>query len=371
VREIAEATAQAVAEAVPAAVVAIHLVDGADLDPCAAALVEGDDDARSLQRALAERRCGPTSMLARPLLTRVPVDIADVSRDATFAVEWGRGLAAQHWFALPIRAVEDSRGVLTVVAPDDVTLDHDFLSLLGDVSALFGQVVERASLRYQHELVHAVPAMFIERAGHQLGGLVAALGVASSTLRDRGDRLTEDGHRQLVATMVTVAEQLREKVALLLEIAELERGARQLRVQPVEVASVIESVAVDLSWPLEQPVTLDLEPRLVAVDPDALRQIIDTLLENALHHGGPHVSVTVRAKGHMVFVTVTDDGPGLEPNGLARHFEPFSRGRNADRDGSGFALALSRRLARACGGDLVNIPGVSCHSFVLSLREAS
>ncbi len=50
---------------------------------------------------------------------------------------------------------------------------------------------------------------------------------------------------------------------------------------------------------------------------------------------------------------MADQGPGLSPEQQARVFEKFERlGRSGEDGGSGLGLYISRRLARAMGGEL-------------------
>jgi signal transduction histidine kinase len=49
-----------------------------------------------------------------------------------------------------------------------------------------------------------------------------------------------------------------------------------------------------------------------------------------------------------------DDGPGVPEQDLELVFEP---GHTTHEDGAGLGLALSRRLVRAVGGDVVALPG--------------
>jgi signal transduction histidine kinase len=66
------------------------------------------------------------------------------------------------------------------------------------------------------------------------------------------------------------------------------------------------------------------------------------------------VRLTVARDGETVAFSVTDDGPGLQPDEVESVFEPGVRGTAANGSpGAGLGLTLSRRLARVAGGDVV------------------
>ena len=99
-------------------------------------------------------------------------------------------------------------------------------------------------------------------------------------------------------------------------------------------------------------------------------QVLLNLLGNALRYApeGSTVRVTVAAHEGRVTVTVADEGAGLSPAQKAKVFDKFERlGRGGD-GGSGLGLYISRRLARAMGGDLTVecAPGEGAR-FTLSL----
>ena len=51
-------------------------------------------------------------------------------------------------------------------------------------------------------------------------------------------------------------------------------------------------------------------------------------------------------------MTVSDRGPGMTPDQIARSFDRFWRASDADRPGTGLGLAVVQHLARASGGDV-------------------
>jgi signal transduction histidine kinase len=86
------------------------------------------------------------------------------------------------------------------------------------------------------------------------------------------------------------------------------------------------------------------------------------------------IHLAVALSGRWLALCVRDHGPGLPPRAIRRLFRPFSKSAHDaahSAPGVGLGLALSRRLARALGGDLrleENGPSGAC--FVLMLPVA-
>ncbi|MFJ7208745.1 ATP-binding protein [Streptomyces sp. NPDC098789] len=82
--------------------------------------------------------------------------------------------------------------------------------------------------------------------------------------------------------------------------------------------------------------------------PGAVSQVLATLVENALMHGGGTVALRTRVTGNQSVIEVTDDGPGVPSDLGNRIFERAISGRNS----TGIGLAVARDLAEADGGRL-------------------
>ncbi len=100
-------------------------------------------------------------------------------------------------------------------------------------------------------------------------------------------------------------------------------------------------IELELSVPQRAP--------LVGAERDMVAQALNPLLENAIHHATHRVDVSLARRGEQVVFEVRDDGAGVDPDRRDRIFEPGM----SDRASAGLGLALSRRLARACAGDVV------------------
>lgn len=101
-------------------------------------------------------------------------------------------------------------------------------------------------------------------------------------------------------------------------------------------------------------------PVPVAVDPEALRQVLLNLLLNARDavaaRASPRVEISVRERRGAVELKVRDNGPGFDRKTLGRAFEPFF---TTKPTGTGLGLALVRGIVENFGGkiELGNAPG--------------
>src|SRR5699024_8430753 len=103
-------------------------------------------------------------------------------------------------------------------------------------------------------------------------------------------------------------------------------------------------------------------------DPLRLKQILLNVIGNAIKftdHGSVKMivkQVRIEDKAKLVFV-ISDTGPGISAENAKKLFSPFSQGdASLTRrfGGTGLGLALSRKLAKALGGNvelLSSIPG--------------
>lgn len=101
---------------------------------------------------------------------------------------------------------------------------------------------------------------------------------------------------------------------------------------------------------------LDLSSNVppVALDPDALHQIVINLVRNAIDATPPRGRVVIRSvydpETPSLVVEVLDQGPGVPPERQERIFEPFFSTKG--QRGTGLGLAVARKLAERHGGSL-------------------
>lgn len=174
----------------------------------------------------------------------------------------------------------------------------------------------------------------------------------------------------------------------LLDLARAEAGEIEIRWVPVSARDAASEVGEDHRAQAEEKgLTLDLVlPRqfpVIESDVVRVRQILGNLISNAIKYtpkgGHVWVSVGIRAggdapgPGRWVTVDVSDTGGGISEEQQKVLFQEFARlETSAGERGTGIGLAISRRVARALGGDVTAKSDVGVGStFTLWLPLAS
>ncbi len=178
--------------------------------------------------------------------------------------------------------------------------------------------------------------------------------------------------RRYLQNIVGAGRSLLEMINELLDMAKIEAGKVDLRVEAVSVADVCEGLAAlirpqserkNLSLSVEAPKADDGDGALVAeTDQRKLQQIIFNLLSNAVKFTPEGGSVTVRAERIFgrdgeprVKVSVLDTGPGIGAEDHERIFEKFVQleaGHTRQHTGTGLGLAIARDLATMIQGEI-------------------
>jgi signal transduction histidine kinase len=93
------------------------------------------------------------------------------------------------------------------------------------------------------------------------------------------------------------------------------------------------------------------EPIVVRGDRAALERAVDNLLQNGRRYGPTdgRITIAVASSDGLARLTVTDEGPGLQPYEAERAFGRFWRGHHG-KSGSGLGLAIVRATAERHGG---------------------
>jgi PAS domain S-box-containing protein len=199
---------------------------------------------------------------------------------------------------------------------------------------------------------------FLATLAHELRNPLAAIRQATWICRDQ--QASEEQKRW---GRDVIERQLRNLSLLLddlLDISRVTRGALVLRVQPTELAALVEA-AVETARPLidlkRHTLTVQIPKRPVRFRADPLRvaQVLSNLLSNAAKYTDPEgqILLTASVVADEIVVRVADTGIGIAAEALPRMFEMFvrlRRGQGGDDSGLGIGLALTKGLVELHGG---------------------
>jgi signal transduction histidine kinase len=257
----------------------------------------------------------------------------------------GAALRLTGWVLLPVRVL------------DATTHDIATGRLKSRVAVAGGPPELRRLARSFNEMADNVEDVleqqraFVADASHQLRNPLSALLLRIELL---ALELPEDNEE--IASVRTEGKRLAEVLDDLLDLALAEHAEADLRLTDIG-ALTAERVA---SW---SPLADSRGVRLTGIcpattawaDPVTLSSALDAVIDNALKFTpeGEDVEVAVASNGEVSTVVVTDRGPGLGDEELARIGDRFWRSAGHQNiKGSGLGLSISRVLLSAGGGSI-------------------
>jgi signal transduction histidine kinase len=169
-------------------------------------------------------------------------------------------------------------------------------------------------------------------------------------------------NRQMEAAEIIAdsAGQLQKMINDLLDLARSDVGKLRIDPEPTSVRGLVQRAGKHMRPNFEErgqklTVSVDKDVPDVEADPDRIGQVLANLLTNANEYAqdGAKVRLTASEVGKQVEFTVSDDGPGLDPEGVDHVFERFWRGQSGETQevgGTGLGLAIAKSLVELHGG---------------------
>lgn len=200
----------------------------------------------------------------------------------------------------------------------------------------------------------------------------------------RGGVRNEDKDR-LFAMGLKETERLEHLVENILISGRLRGGRYQISSESLSLRPFVENLiehrkryllgkdgSIELLW---ESARNDLQ---IKCDPQALRVVLENLLDNAFKYGGqnPVVTLRVQISSECVLLSIEDEGSGFSPDHAEELFIPFRQTLNeksSSEHGTGLGLSISRVLMRQMHGELLAFsdgPGRGSR-FTVSLKEVA
>ncbi|MGQ9466805.1 MAG: GAF domain-containing protein [Anaerolineae bacterium] len=203
---------------------------------------------------------------------------------------------------------------------------------------------------------------FISTVSHELRTPMTSIkGYADLLMLGMAGPLSEQ-QRHFIGIIRNNAERMVALVSDLLDISRIESGRVQLDLRAVHIHEVVKQVvntvqgrAQSKGLSLQIDVPEDLPP--VWGDSNRVAQILTNLISNAVHYTlpGGQVTVSARASGDMLEVSVADTGIGISKENQQKIFDRFFRADDPlvqETPGTGLGLPITASLVQMHGGQI-------------------
>ncbi|MFT4036693.1 MAG: ATP-binding protein [Thermomicrobiales bacterium] len=317
----------------------IDLSEGEDYRVLARPIGSGADQLILVSGLELSRVNGPLRLLRWILIIAVPLTAAG----ASLGGYWVATRALQPVSVMSDTARRITEGDLSQRVPGANSGDE-----LGQLATTLNDMIDRIDEMFQRE------RRFSADASHELRTPLAAIDATIDVTLGRPRDAA--GYQEALLGIRTQTGRLAQLTRQLLLLSRLDAAGFRRDFEPVALAELLDAVSQPFR---EQPGTLSIQtlvdpgPHIVLGDFELLARAFLNIIENAAHHAGDQVTLTIRltTEHPTQIVTFTDDGSGIPPELAGTAFERFRRG-NAARatTGSGLGLSIVQAIVDVHGG---------------------
>jgi two-component system sensor histidine kinase SenX3 len=213
--------------------------------------------------------------------------------------------------------------------------------------------------RTRERRVEAVRRDFVANVSHELKTPVGAIRVLADAVAEASD--DPEAVKRFAGRMLTESDRLTQLVQQIIELSRLQGDEPLEAPIAVDVDEVItaavDTVTVDAAAKGISVVTGGTKGLAVFGNEDQVAAAVTNLVSNAVAYSDPgsSVSVTAKADGGGVEISVVDQGIGIPQDELDRIFERFYRvdpARHRSTGGTGLGLSIVKHVAATHGGEV-------------------
>ncbi|MBM3212132.1 HAMP domain-containing histidine kinase [Candidatus Poribacteria bacterium] len=211
---------------------------------------------------------------------------------------------------------------------------------------------ELAELNVRLEEQDKARAQFIWMVTHELRAPVAAIQSYLKLILD--GYIPPERQQEIISKSERQAMQQLELIGDLLDLAKLHEPKFEIKVEPVDIAKLLEEVCDLMSARAgEKNISLNvnIEPGLPLVDANMehIRHIWMDLISNSIKYTGSNgiVTISLSRGSDSLIGTVADTGIGIAEGDIPHIFDEFYRAKNAksiERHGTGLGLSIVKRV---------------------------
>jgi len=223
--------------------------------------------------------------------------------------------------------------------------------------AIIGEVIVLRNITLFHEL-DVAKTNFIATVSHELKTPISSIKMSTQLLEKKQVGDLNQEQRELLQSIQDDTERLLKITGELLNMAQVETGNIQLKLQEASAQQVLDFAIQAVQFQAQQKnirLKIDLAPNLPAIQADAEKTswVLINLLTNAIKFSFENntIEVQVQQQDGLVVFTVKDYGYGIDEKYLPRVFERYFKvPGNNEKKGTGLGLAISKEFIEAQGG---------------------
>jgi PAS domain S-box-containing protein len=244
---------------------------------------------------------------------------------------------------------------------------------------LIGEVIVLRNVTPFHELNEA-KTNFLATVSHELKTPIAAIKMSTKLLQDARVGALNPEQEELVGNIKGDTDRLLNITSELLNMAQVETGKIQLRLQSQALTPIVETALKAVrSLAQQKSLALVYVPQYagkVLADGDKTTWVLINLLNNAIRFApeGTAINIEEKVVAGQAQVSIRDLGKGIEPEFQDRIFDRYFKVPGEEKSGTGLGLAISREFMEAQQGNIgvVSTPGKETIFFIqLPLCEPS
>jgi signal transduction histidine kinase/CheY-like chemotaxis protein len=270
---------------------------------------------------------------------------------------------------LPIRGLAESGTLVIVAGPFTPGFGADEMNRVQQFMSAFVTALDRRQLIVQLEESNVQltdankhKSVFLASMSHELRTpLNAILGFSELLMDAQKETFTPETRHRFLEQIHSSGKHLLGLINDILDLSKIEAGQMELRLQPVDIADIVDQVRNTVEpLAVQKHITIkveDFKVGTIVADAGKVKQMLLNLVSNAIKFTLENGTVTIMVtrRNDAVELAVADTGIGIAKQDYDRVFHEFQQldsGVAREQPGTGLGLTLTRRFANLHGGDV-------------------
>ncbi len=268
------------------------------------------------------------------------------------------------WTILPVRTGIRPRGVLLIRGTSASKETCESLARLVSIGIDRAEALEEAARSEAAKESERLRMILLDSITHELRTPLTAIKASATTLLF-SEQVSAEDHHEMLTVIDEEADRLNALIAQAVQMSQLEATDTRMELSPRPLPQLIEHAIESSAYSLAEhhlQISIPENCPFVLADDAWMERTISNLLRNAAKYSPKNstIRVAVQCMDQKVTISVSDEGPGVDPDEKEMIFERFYRGHSfrGRVSGTGLGLAICRAVVKAHHGtiDVQNQP---------------